>query len=82
MPLAVVFMRILHYSAFGRKLYMIGNNPTATTYSGSPRSNRKTVKISKTVYPRKDYQKIYEEKYHNYRKVIEALKPAWSCFEN
>lgn len=24
MPLAVVFMRILHYSAFERKLYMIG----------------------------------------------------------
>lgn len=32
--MAVVFMIILHKSVFGRKLYVIGNNPTCATYSG------------------------------------------------
>lgn len=32
--MAVVFMFVLHRSSFGRKLYIIGNNPTAATYSG------------------------------------------------
>lgn len=32
--ISVVFMLILHRSTFGRKLYIIGNNPTVATYSG------------------------------------------------
>ncbi|MDD3138372.1 MAG: ABC transporter permease [Lachnospiraceae bacterium] len=32
--ISVVFIFILHKTAFGRKLYMIGNNATVTTYSG------------------------------------------------
>lgn len=32
--MAVIFMVILHKSSFGRKLYIIGNNPTCATYSG------------------------------------------------
>lgn len=32
--LAFVFVYILHKSRFGRKLYIIGNNPTVATYSG------------------------------------------------
>ncbi len=32
--MAVVFMVILHKSSFGRKLYIIGNNPVCATYSG------------------------------------------------
>lgn len=32
--MAVVFMVILHKSSFGRKLYIIGNNPICATYSG------------------------------------------------
>lgn len=32
--IAAVFCVVLHKTTFGRKLYMIGNNPTVTTYSG------------------------------------------------
>ncbi len=32
--MAVVFMIVLHKSVFGRRLYIIGNNPTCATYSG------------------------------------------------
>lgn len=32
--MALVFVYILHKSRFGRKLYIIGNNPTVATYSG------------------------------------------------
>ena len=34
--LAVVFGIVLHKTAFGRKLYAIGNNPTAAKFSGIP----------------------------------------------
>ncbi len=32
--MAVIFMIVLHKSAFGRKLYIIGNNATCAAYSG------------------------------------------------
>ena len=34
--LAIVFAVVLHKTAFGRKLYAIGNNPTAAKFSGIP----------------------------------------------
>ncbi len=34
--LAVVFALVLHRTAFGRKLYAIGNNPVAAKFSGIP----------------------------------------------
>jgi rhamnose transport system permease protein len=34
--LAVVFAAVLHKTAFGRKLYAIGNNPMAARFSGIP----------------------------------------------
>jgi len=34
--LAVVFALVLHRTAFGRKLYAIGNNPVAARFSGIP----------------------------------------------
>jgi rhamnose transport system permease protein len=34
--LAVLFAIVLHKTAFGRKLYAIGNNPTAAKFSGIP----------------------------------------------
>jgi rhamnose transport system permease protein len=33
---AVIFAIVLHKTAFGRKLYAIGNNPTAAKFSGIP----------------------------------------------
>ena len=33
---AVIFAVVLHKTAFGRKLYAIGNNPTAAKFSGIP----------------------------------------------
>ena len=42
----------------------------------------KTVKISKTVYPRSEYKEVYEEKYKTYRAVIDGLSSAWNRFEN
>lgn len=32
--ISIIFIILLHKTTFGRKLYMIGNNPTVTTYSG------------------------------------------------
>lgn len=42
----------------------------------------KTVTITKTVQPRKEYKEIYEKKYQTYRRVIEGLSGVWECFEN
>ena len=45
---------------------------------------KKTVKITKTIYPRPEYKEIYEEKYATYRAVIDALGQggAWKRFKN
>ena len=42
----------------------------------------RTVHITKTIAPRPEYKEIYEKKYETYRKVIDGLSSAWSCFEN
>ena len=42
----------------------------------------KTVKITKTIYPRAEYKEIYEEKYATYRAVIDGLSSAWKRFKN
>ena len=42
----------------------------------------RTVHVSKTVQPRKEYKEIYEKKYNTYRRVVEGLSGAWECFEN
>jgi len=39
----------------------------------------KTVKISRTVYPRPEYKHIYEKKYKAYRSVIDALSGSWKA---
>lgn len=43
---------------------------------------RKTVRITKTVYPREEYKHIYEKKYQTYRRVISGVSDVWECFEN
>lgn len=43
---------------------------------------KKTVKITKTIFPRLEYKDIYEKKYQTYRRVIEGLGGVWECFEN
>lgn len=40
----------------------------------------KTVRISKTVMPRKEYKAIYERKYKLYQSVALALKNTWKQF--
>ena len=44
----------------------------------------KTVKITKTIYPRPAYKSVYEAKYQTYRAVIEALDQGgvWKQFKN
>ena len=42
----------------------------------------RTVNITKTVYPRKEYKEIYQEKYRVYRAVIDGLSSAWKNFKN
>lgn len=42
----------------------------------------KTVKITKTVYPRSEYKEIYAKKYATYRAVIDGLNTAWVNFRN
>ena len=54
----------------------------AGIYQDYPDAITKSVKITKTVQPRKEYAEIYVEKYANYRKVIESLSGAWECFKN
>lgn len=54
----------------------------AGVYSDYQEAIDRTVKISKTVYPRKEYQKIYEQKYAAYRSVIEGLNCSWEHFAN
>ena len=41
----------------------------------------KMVKINKTVYPRTEYKKIYEEKFEIYKAVNNALNNVWNKFE-
>ena len=36
----------------------------------------KTVKITKTIYPRPEYKEIYEEKYATYRAKANII---WHC---
>jgi L-xylulokinase len=43
---------------------------------------KRTVKITNTVYPRKEYKDIYEEKYKTYRAVIDSLNGSWKHFKN
>lgn len=40
----------------------------------------RTVNITKTVYPRPEYKRIYEKKYQVYRNVINALSGSWESF--
>ena len=54
----------------------------AGVYSDYQEAIDRTVKISKTVYPRPEYQKIYEQKYAAYRSVIEGLNCSWEYFTN
>ena len=42
----------------------------------------RTVKITKTIYPRPEYKEIYEKKYAAYRAVIDGLSGAWEYFKN
>lgn len=42
----------------------------------------RTVKISKTIYPRPEYAEIYQQKYEAYRAVVDGLSSAWKFFKN
>lgn len=46
-------------------------------YESYKEAAERTVKISKTVYPRSEYKEIYERKYRAYRKVVDSLKDTW-----
>lgn len=54
----------------------------AGIYSDYETAIKRTVQISRTIYPRPEYKAIYEEKYQNYRAVIDGLGSVWKCFEN
>ena len=54
----------------------------AGVYKDYQEAIARTVKISKTIYPRPEYKAVYEEKYAAYRAVIDGLKSAWSHFKN
>lgn len=51
-------------------------------YKDYPDGIKQTVKITKTVQPRREYQAVYEEKYKAYRAVNEALGGVWEWFKN
>ena len=54
----------------------------AGVYKDYREAIEKTVKITKTIYPRPEYKEIYEEKYATYRAVIDGLSSAWKRFKN
>ena len=54
----------------------------AGIYSDYQEAIRRTVTITKTIYPRPEYKEIYEEKYATYRAVIDGLSSAWERFKN
>lgn len=54
----------------------------AGVYKDYKEAVNRTVNITKTIYPRKEYKEIYEEKYRVYRAVIEGLSSAWKNFRN
>ena len=49
----------------------------AGVYQDYGEAIKRTVRIKKTVYPRSEYAEIYEQKYRQYQKVIEALDSVW-----
>lgn len=53
----------------------------AGIYTDYKTAIKKTVNISKTVYPRKNYAGIYQKKYDQYRKVVEGLRSVWIGFK-
>lgn len=54
----------------------------AGIYPDYPTAIQRTVHITKTVQPRKEYQQIYAQKYQVYRAVIDGLNNAWRYFTN
>ncbi|MDO4647516.1 MAG: FGGY-family carbohydrate kinase [Eubacteriales bacterium] len=54
----------------------------AGIYKDYQEAVERTVKITKTIYPRPEYKEIYEEKYETYRAVIDGLSSAWEHFKN
>lgn len=54
----------------------------AGVYKDYKEAIKRTVKITKTINPRSEYKKIYEEKYAVYRAVIDSLSTAWKHFKN
>lgn len=54
----------------------------AGVYKDYKEAVSRTVNITKTIYPRKEYKEIYEEKYRVYRSVIDGLSLAWKNFKN
>ncbi len=41
----------------------------------------KMVKVNKTIYPRGEYRKIYEEKFETYKSLTKILNNIWEKFE-
>ena len=54
----------------------------AGIYNDYKTAIKKTVKISKTLYPRIEYAEIYQQKYKTYRAIVDSLSPAWKYFKN
>lgn len=55
---------------------------TAGIYKDYQEAIQRTVTITKTIYPRIEYAKIYEKKYMAYRSVIDGLRHSWEHFKN
>ena len=54
----------------------------AGIYPDYPTAISRTVTITRTVQPRKEYAQIYQEKSQRYRAVIDGLASAWKYFKN
>ena len=54
----------------------------AGIYSNYDEAIARTVHITERVEPRKEYAKIYRDKYNKFKCVVEALEPVWGKLDN
>lgn len=77
LPIAVVEEKEL-----GAQGAAIAAGIAAGVYKDYQEAAARTVRITKTVMPRKEYAEIYQKKYIQYRSVINSLNRSWKYFRN
>jgi L-xylulokinase len=75
-------VQVIENKELGAQGAAIAAGIAAGVYPEYPAAIARTVKITKTVMPRKEYKEIYEQKYETYRAVIDGMNGSWKHFKN